>query len=463
MKNNHQNASSEELTPRTDSRMRIEFDCTQNSTKLFNISKDEYTLSLAAHMFTTKEPPHAHSNVYGYIRHVFPSADISCTAGEDSIGVDIVIKKNTENTFPFVLSSEKLGMKRVESDHRIVLYDADFQIPVFAIVDPVALDSKNSIAPPVFCNAEWSGAHQIQFTYCLDRDWLEAKERSFPVTLHTQIISAAAFHPIVAQFEDFSADALSSHVGLRHYYAPNLDINDGVKDSLGLKMNLGKGWRLNLLQSIKPVAPNLKDTSYHYRDGENMQTLLFKSDQEIDKNDRISGSDTEDSYNMCCCCCDVEYYNSCDAEYYNNYDSEYEGRYYNPDDEPPKVYYYKSKDGLLTYNPETRVLQKDNNRLVFDINGRLIRIVDSNDHSLSIIYRDGFIAEIFGGLRHSFHFAYSKDNYLKAIVGSYNQWIQYDYDGEHLREVRFSTGQKFVFSPPSNNELTMHMQKERPM
>ena len=83
-------------------------------------------------------------------------------------------------------------------------------------------------------------------------------------------------------------------------------------------------------------------------------------------------------------------------EYYSSYDSEYEGRYYDPDAEAPKVYYYKSKDGLLTYNPETRVLRKGNDRLVFDTNGRLIQIVDANDHSLSIIYRDGQIVQLFG-------------------------------------------------------------------
>lgn len=453
MKNASQNAPSKEPAPHTDSRMRIEFDQTKNSTKLFNVSKDEHAFSLSAHEFTTRESPHAYSNIHGYIRHVFPSGDISCTAGEDSIGVDIIVKKNIANTFSFFLSSLTLGIKRMESDHRILLYDPDLQTPVFAIVDPIALDGKNNIAPPVFCNIEWTGTRQVQFTYCVDREWLESKERSFPVTLHAQIISSNAFHPIVAQFEDFSADDLSFHVGLRHYYAPHLDIKDGVKESLGLKMNLGKGWSFNLLQSIKSVVQNFKVTSFNYRDGENRQTLLFKSDEEVDKNDRAPGSDTEGNDNACYCCCDMEYY--------SNYDSEYEGRYYDADAEAPKVYYYKSKDGLLKYNPETRVLQKGNDRLVFDTNGRLIRIVDANDHSLSIIYRDGQIVQLFGGLRHSFCFAYSEDNYLKAIIGSYNQWIRYDYDGEYLREARFSTGQKYVFSTPSNPDtgLTMRMQK----
>lgn len=454
MKNDSQSAPSKKPTPHADNRMRIEFDRTQNSTKLFNVSKEKHTFSLEAHEFTTREPPYAYSNIHGYIRHVFPSADISCTAGEESIGVDIIVKKKIANTFSFLLSSPTLGIKRMESDHRILLYDADLQMPVFAIVDPIALDGKNNIAPPVFCNIEWSDTRQVQFTYCLDRDWLESTERSFPVTLHAQIVLVKAFHTIVAQFEDFSADDLSFHTGLRHYYAPHLDINDGVKESLGLKMNLGKGWRLNLLQSIKSVVQNFKVAAFHYRDEENVQTLLFKSDEEVDKNDRAPGSDADDNYAGCCCCCDMEYY--------NNYDSEHEGRYYDSDAEPPKLYYYKSKDGLLKYNPETRVLQKGNDRLVFDMNGRLIQIVDSDNHSLSIIYRDGQIVQLFGGLRHSFHFAYSQDNYLKAIIGSCNQWIQYDYAKGSLREVHFSTGQKYVFSTPSgpDTELTMRMQKD---
>lgn len=452
MKNNDPKTLIEKSYTYPDSGIRVEFDCTPNDTKLFDVDKEGHIFSLSTQNLSTKKAPHVCSNIHGDIEHAFPFADVSYIAGEHSIGIDIIIQKNVENTFSFVLSSQTLAAKRVESDHQILLYDTNTKTPIFAIIDPIVLDYKNHIGPSVCCNVEWIDNHQMQFTYCLDRNWLEAEKRSFPVKLRAQIISTNTPHPIVAQFEDFSPSDLSFHTGLRHYYAPLLETNGSAKEPLGLKMNLGKGWGLNLLQSIKPVTQSLKVTSFNYQDGEHLQTILFKSDEKIDKNSQYIESDEEDDY-------DEDYYYN--PEYYNC-GFEFEQRYCNSNNNPQNIYYYKSKDGLLTYNPKTRVLQKRNERLSFDINGRLIRIVDSNNHSLCIFYRDGRISEIFGGLLHSFRFAYSEDDYLVAIINSYNQWVRYDYVEGYLHAARFSSGQELFFptSSASNNELTVRMKKD---
>lgn len=444
---NHNDAESEQ-------KLRVLFDEENGSEKLFTLTKGKYSISVesrnADDHACTKTPPHAYSRIHAYFRQVFPGVDCFCTAYENGLATDIIIKDSGTSACSFSLTSENLSVSRMERERRFVLYDAETSVPVFAMIDPVAMDSNDSISPPLSCNAHFDNT-RLQFTLCPDRDWLQSKERAFPVTLHAQIVYLEPRVLPIAKFEDFTADDLLFQTGLSHCYAPYLTSNGDFDARHGFRMRLGDGWRLNIMQSLTAVVQSGAVRAFDYRDEHGCRTLLFPSAEPI-------GEETESVPTADHAYADAQNSN---RETCGQQDDEYERYGCDCENEYAEDYYYKSVDGLLSYNPKTRTLIKNHLRYVFDEFGRLIQIADTDDRTLHIIYRNGHIRQMFGGLRHSFRFAYDEETRLVGIIGSYNKWVQYRYMQDRLVEVIFSDGRKLTFPLPSDprNEVIMGIKK----
>lgn len=407
-----------------DNALRVNFDYREGNEKLFALTRGKYRVTVSAKypqgIAPAKLPPYVRDAPYTNYRRIFPNVDASFTAYKDGIAENFILRSATSPSLTFLVKTESLKPIRMESEKRIVLFDRETREPVFAITDPIGSDTNNAIAPPLLCDMECMTANIFRFTLRLDDDWLKEKARLFPLTLYAQISWLAPEVRPLAEFEDFSGDDFLSTIGIHHYYAPQHG------NTTMPAMKLGKGWRMNVIQAIRPIFTDGEVTAYIYQNELGEQTLLARTTQRLGPEDLLPlNYEEEDEHGHC-------------DEY-----SSYVCYMQNP--EGPTKYYYKSEDASLCYNPHLRILKKDGCRYTFDPLGWLSKITDATDRTTDILCRSGRVAAVGNGSGHYYRFHYN-GQYLAAIVGPHNDWVQYRYCDHELSEVSYSDGRKLYFS-----------------
>lgn len=208
--------------------------------------------------------------------------------------------------------------------------------------------------------------------------------------------------------EDFAWAGNRMPVTVKHFYhsalaneqyTANADLLNYVADYSAMK--LGKGFRLNLMQSMIYLS-NVK--RYIYVD-ENGNETVFKSNYLTETVD------------------DVVYWK------------------------------YKSEnDDSVVYRTYTKSFILDNKEYFFDDAGRLIRITDTEytQNSINYTYTDGKLTSVTDGAGRAFVFTYNDASYLTSITAPDNSVINYAYDGDFLKLITYPDGRRAEITYASN-------------
>ena len=210
-------------------------------------------------------------------------------------------------------------------------------------------------------------------------------------------------------FEDFSWNGNRMPVIIQHMYNGVFGTTQYTNDEkAGLytadfsKMKIGNGWKLNLMQSMIPVTVENDKTVYIFTTASGAQ-IVFLESQSVDTNG-----------------------------------------------EPCNKYYYGNNQEYV-YNPLIRTLTTSNGEsLLFDLSGRLVRIIDEHGNDISITYTNGKISSVTDSVGREFSFNYSNGNatgtaYLTSIVAPDDSIISYTYSGDYLRSVKYPDGHTVNF------------------
>ncbi|MBP3692771.1 MAG: RHS repeat protein, partial [Clostridia bacterium] len=105
--------------------------------------------------------------------------------------------------------------------------------------------------------------------------------------------------------------------------------------------------------------------------------------------------------------------------------------------------YKNEDDDSATYDAYTQTLTLDGKQYLFDDDRRLIRITDTEhtQNSTNYIYTDGRLTSVTDGAGRAFTFGYTGD-YLTSITAPDNSVIRYTYDGDFLKTVTYPDGRK---------------------
>ena len=204
--------------------------------------------------------------------------------------------------------------------------------------------------------------------------------------------------------EDFAWGGNRMPVTIRRLYNSALSgyqytANSGIRLNTAdfSAMKLGRGWKLNLMQSM------LSATFQH--EGFNYSGYVY-----VDEN----GAETyfKKSAKTCCCTSNTQCYN----------------------------FYEDVNGGETLYDPCKNELMIGSETYRFDDSGRLVRITDEYGNHRDITYTAGRITSVTDGAGRDFGFSYDAAGYLTAITAPDNTSVCYGYTNDTLSSVRYPDG-----------------------
>ena len=228
---------------------------------------------------------------------------------------------------------------------------------------------------------------------------------------------------LMFEAEGFSWGGNRMPVTLRHLYNSALSNYKYTKNaSIKLDaadfsaMNLGHGWKLNLMQSMTSATNREDGVVYVYVDENGAETFFKQSSK---------------------CSCGEECHSTSCYKLYEDVDG--------------AEMYYDNQKRTLTIGDEVRL---------FDASGRLIRVTDAHDNHMDITYTAGRITSVTDGAGREFVFSYNAAGFLSAIIAPDGSKMLYEYTGNLLTAITYPDGTKAVlnygsaYSAPSIITLT---------
>ncbi len=209
---------------------------------------------------------------------------------------------------------------------------------------------------------------------------------------------------LMLDFTDFAWSGNRMPVTLKRLYSSAFSdrrytgmISENVYTDAFLGMNIGKGYKLNLMQCMDYLS---SDKYVHIgEDGE--ETLYVQSDEQVEMED-----------GGCC-------------------------------------YLYKEESGEGVYNPVKRELTAGNEVHHFDLMGRLDRIADKENPNnfMEILYNAACqILTVTDGAKREFAFSYNDQDKLSAITAPDGSMITYEYDGDLLSKISYPDKSQVCFT-----------------
>ncbi len=189
-------------------------------------------------------------------------------------------------------------------------------------------------------------------------------------------------------------------------YTENVDIGLDVADFSS--MNIGYGFRLNVMQSIKEQAfyhNGERNFGYIYTDGDGKEIYLRKGGLSYGSNG-----------------------------YYDLYESD---------------------DKNIVYDKVLRQLTVAEDLYQFDDSGHLLSITDANGNKNIINYTSGKITSVTDGAGRSFDFAYTSGGYLSSITAPDDTNICYSYSGGYLTGITYPDGTKAEIAYSAGNPVSV--------
>ena len=211
-------------------------------------------------------------------------------------------------------------------------------------------------------------------------------------------------------FNDFSWGGIRMPVSLEHRYSSSLGDMQYTYDKDKLptvanfsKMQLGLGWRLNVMQSMVLYVGR-----YVYTDGSGKQTIFLRSDRQV-----------------------------------------------TPEEGDPYYLYRSSEDEDVYYDPQKRTMELGGMVYAFDSTGHLIRIADEKGNAMTVSYSAGQIARVTDGAGRRFVFAYDDGDCLTGITAPDGTAVTYTYQNGCLQTVTRPDGSAVSFGTGSNGCISM--------
>ncbi len=211
---------------------------------------------------------------------------------------------------------------------------------------------------------------------------------------------------LMFEAEDFSFGGSRMPVTIKHLYSSALSEQQYTANSdIKLKaadfsqMKIGKGYKLNLMQSMVAASEEIDGVVYDgyvYTDENGVETYFkFSTDKETGE---------------------------------------------------PNGNYEDIDTGEMVFNPDTKILTQSEQQYLFDESGRLIKITDEHQNSMQMVYENGKLIKVIDGAGREFIFEYSAENLLTALSAPDGTRITYEYEGEYLSKVAYPDGAKAKLS-----------------
>ena len=143
--------------------------------------------------------------------------------------------------------------------------------------------------------------------------------------------------------------------------------------------------------------------------------------------------------------------------YYKHIDGDGTAHYYKQSSGNTSVYENElDKETTLTVSGTTKTIaDKQGNKLIFDSNGRLNQMQDSNANALSITYNtNGTIASVVDGASRTTTFAYGADGNLSSIDSPDGLDVSYTYTSARLTAITYADNRASSYTYNPNGDLT---------
>lgn len=221
--------------------------------------------------------------------------------------------------------------------------------------------------------------------------------------------------------EDFAWAGNRMPVTIQHLYNSALsDYQYTANSSIKLNaayfgaMNIGYGWKLNVMQSMMTAPFQHEGTVYsgYVYVGENGEEIYFK-----ESGDTVWCDSDSQCYSL-----------------------------------------YEDVDGNeMKYDPCKRTLTNEGITYLFDTSGRLIRVTDEYGNHMDLTYTSDRITSVTDGAGRDFGFVYNSSGFLTAITAPDGTSICYTYSGNLLSGIIYPDGKQVAISHSENkpNMITL--------
>ena len=209
---------------------------------------------------------------------------------------------------------------------------------------------------------------------------------------------------LMLETDDFVWAGNRMPVTIKHYYNSALGNYRYTQNAaIGLKtadfsaMNVGRGYKLNIMQSMCPCTfawDGVQYSGYVYI-GENGDETYFK------QSDDMRCDDSGQCYHL-----------------------------------------YTDVNGAeMSYDPGLRTLTSGDTTMTFDAAGRLTAVEDKHGNRMTVTYSGGRITRVSDGVGREFQFAYSGNN-LASITAPDDTSITYEYVSDCLTSITYQNNKK---------------------
>ena len=201
-------------------------------------------------------------------------------------------------------------------------------------------------------------------------------------------------------------------------------------------MKVGKGWKLNLMQSMKAVDDGAGGVSYLYTaaNGAELEFIRYDKWKEAQESAASTSSPTPTTPEV----------------------AEPEPRPSTPTPNPQEgseclcKYVYESED--FVYDSCSRILTiAQEGKYYFDEAGRLVKIEDKYGNRINLFYTNGRITSVTDGIGRTFSFTYSGSGALSAITAPDDTVVSYTYQDGYLTSITYPDGRKTEFRNEDGN------------
>ena len=223
---------------------------------------------------------------------------------------------------------------------------------------------------------------------------------------------------LMFESEDFAWSGNRMPVTVKHLFNSALVGYNYTNDS-SIKLNtanfssmkLGKGFKLNIMQSMMSVRSGDDSASYdeYVYIGENGEETYFKQSEKLD---------ASQTYKL----------------------------------------YEDVNGGDMIYDPEKRTLTQGEEIYLFDNNGRLIKITDAFGNHIDIDFTADQITTVTDGAGREFAFAYNSNGELISITAPDQTKISYAYTNSMLTGINYPDGKKAVIAYSSGKPSSISLQ-----
>lgn len=229
------------------------FSCEEDNDELFSVEEGNHRITVLTkknkkqHNKGVKAKQHKKKELL--FENVEAGSDFEYAVNSSGVKENIIVKEKADvYHYTFTLKCENVEVSFDETNKKVSFVDCETKEDVFVIPAPFMQDENGVVSTAVSYEVKTASSGEVQLTVTADREWMNAKERKFPVIIDPQIkLAGGAYSMNFSWREGEMYEASLSSVGKKLWRDGvfPMDSGHGTANNLetALELNLNTVYR----------------------------------------------------------------------------------------------------------------------------------------------------------------------------------------------------------------------------